>query len=91
MNFLKKLLEATFKNVQSDSKSGKINSTDLVKMLRTACLVGLGGSIAFLLANISGVDLGNESLNIIFTTVAVAGLEFAQRLIKDNTKETEEK
>jgi len=65
------------------STAGQLDTTDLVKTLRTAALVGAAAAATHLADNLDALDLGTWGPVIV--PILAALLDLGRRWIKDNT------
>jgi hypothetical protein len=85
MDFLKKFLKSFTTKVDDTSKPGKVDATDVAKVLRTATYVGLAAGLTFLIAP-DQVGAFGEYQGI--ALIALTGLlELVNKFVKDNAKE----
>jgi hypothetical protein len=82
MDFLKKLLGSFVSKVDDDSPRGKVNTTDVAKVLRGGVIVGVSASVSYYLANLSPEMFGNYEL--VATVVLMALGELSVRFLKNN-------
>ena len=78
--FLKKLGSVFVKSVPDTSTPGKVDSTDVAKVVRTSIYVALASGLAFALQNVSPETFGPYSVLII--PAATAAIEFLNKLAK---------
>jgi len=82
MEFLKKFLKSFTTRVDDDSETGKVNGTDVAKVLRTATYVGLAAGLTFLIdPSQSGVFAEYQGVAVIVLTGL---LEFVNKLVKNH-------
>jgi hypothetical protein len=82
MDFLKKLLGSFVSKVDDDSPRGKVNTTDVAKVLRGGVIVGVSASVSYYLANLSPEMFGDYEL--VATVVLMALGELSVRFLKNN-------
>lgn len=71
--------------MESKSKLGKLDTTDLKNLGKTSLLVGAAAALTYFAQHLTGIDLGeNSTILVSLLTVVVDGLV---KLLKDNTKE----
>lgn len=83
MKFLSDLKNALFgKSEPSTSPAGKVDTTDIAKVTRTAILMGLATAVTSLLANVKPEMFGEHSgvAAIVLTIVS----ELSLRFLKDS-------
>lgn len=71
-------------NTVSSSTKGKLDLTDVVKLVRNGVIVAVGAFLAYISGNAAGVNVG-EYTPIIVPLFALA-VDAAYRWFKDNTK-----
>lgn len=78
LEYLKKVVSVFVKSVPSDSPTGKINTTDLAKITRTAILMGVSTSVTHWLANVNPEMFGEYSAiaAIVLTLLGEASIRF---------------
>lgn len=85
MDFLKKITSVFTKSVKDTSEVGKVDTTDVAKVLRTSALVGSAAGLTYLMANLAPESLGPYQPFIMLGLTAA--LDFLNKLVKNNTKE----
>jgi hypothetical protein len=85
MDFLKKLLGSFVSKVDDDSPRGKVNTTDVAKVLRGGVIVGVSASVSYYLANLSPEMFGDYELAATVFLMALG--ELSVRFLKNNTEE----
>lgn len=78
--FFKKLKDVFVKTVPDTSEKGKVDSTDVAKVTRTAVYVALASGLAYLLQNLSPDTLGPYGPLIVMGGTAL--LELLNKLAK---------
>jgi hypothetical protein len=86
MNWLSKLKDVFVKNVPSDSTAKSVNTTDILKVTRTAVLLGISTAVVELLNGLQPEMFG-EHAAIATVVLALLG-ELSVRFIKNNGKKT---
>lgn len=85
MEFVKKLMGSIFSKVDDDSPRGKVNSTDIAKVLRGGLLVGLAAGVSHVLSGLEPDMFGQ------YEYLATIGLmvlsELSMRFLKHNEGE----
>lgn len=81
MGFFKKIVNVFKKNVPDSSPKGKVDSTDVAKVVRTSVFVALASGLSYLLTNISPDVLGNYGP--VITLVGTMALDFLNKLVKE--------
>lgn len=79
-DFMKKLGAVFVKSVPDTSEKGKVDSTDVAKVIRTSVYVALASGLAFALQNMSPETFGPYSVFVI--PAATAAIEFLNKLAK---------
>jgi len=82
MNFLTKLTSVITKNVPDTSDSGKVDTTDVAKVLRTSVFIALSSGLAYLLNAIDPTVFGSYSPLVVVAGTAL--MEFFTKLSKGN-------
>lgn len=82
MDLLKKLVGVFTKRVDDTSDAGKVDSTDVVKVLRTCLLVGISTGLSHFLTAVDPSTLGPYQGLVILGLTGVQ--EFLVKLMKDN-------
>lgn len=80
MNFFSKLKDVFTKSVPDTSPAGKVDSTDVAKVVRTSVYVALASGLAFALQNLSPDVFGTYSVFIVPAATAV--IEFLNKKAK---------
>lgn len=83
MDFLKKVFSVFVTNVGDTSPTGKVNATDVAKVLRTAFLVGLASTITYFVGAVDPANLGMYGVFVV--PVATAALDLLNKYIKANS------
>ena len=83
MPLTKKLYNSMFKKLDDTSGAFQLDVTDLIKLVRTAAIVGGASAIAYLLDNTGTINFGSYGVFLIpvLTTILTA----IQRFLKDAT------
>ena len=81
-DFLKKLGNVFVSNVPDTSPAGKVDSTDMAKVVKTGVLVGLSAAISYGLANLNPSVLGTYQPAVMLGLTLV--LDFVNKTIKSN-------
>lgn len=77
-----KLKDVFVKSVPDTSTTGKVDKTDLAKVVKTGVLVGVASGVSYFLANIAPDTLGTyQPLVVLGLTMA---LDFVNKLVKSN-------
>ena len=79
-NFLKKLKDVFVKSVPDTSEGGKVNQTDIAKVIKTGALVGVASAISYALANIAPDTFGHYQPLVVLGLTAA--LDFLNKLVK---------
>lgn len=79
-DFFSKLGAVFIKTVPDTSEKGKVDSTDVAKVVRTSVYVALASGLAFALQNLSPETFGPYSVFVI--PAATAAIEFLNKLAK---------
>lgn len=82
-DFLVKLKNVFVKSVPDTSPIGKVDGTDLAKVVKTGVLVGVATVISYVLANISPDTLGPYQPLIVLGLTAV--LDTLNKFVKKNS------
>lgn len=82
MEFLSKLKNVFVKSVDDSSPVGKVNTTDLAKVARTAILLGLATGASNILTNLKPEMFGEYS-SLAAVGLAIAG-DFVMRFLRNN-------
>lgn len=84
---MRSFLSGLFKNLVDSSSVGKLDLTDVKKLIRNALIVGAGASLAYLSTNVVGLDLGTSTA--ILVPLFSMGIDALYKLFKDNVKVVE--
>lgn len=82
MEFFKKLFTSFTSGINDTSKSGAVNTTDVVKVVRTAILVGLASAITYFTGAVNPENLGVYGVFVV--PIATAALDLLNKYIKGN-------
>jgi hypothetical protein len=82
MEFFKKLFTSFTSGVHDTSKSGAVNTTDVVKVVRTALLVGVASALTYFTGAVNPENLG--VYGVFLVPVATAALDLLNKYIKGN-------
>ncbi len=87
----KNLLATFTKNVVSTSPAGKVDYTDLLKLVKNGLISGLSAGLlavlAYIGANVEHVNFGDIAPYVLPLIPAFhIGIDFLVRLVRDNTK-----
>ena len=82
MEFLKKITSVFTKSVTDTSPKGKVDSTDVAKLIKTSVIVGIAGAVSYFTTNIAPETLGPYQPLIMMGLTAL--LDFTNKLVKDN-------
>lgn len=83
MAFLNKLVSVFTKNVADTSPAGKVDSTDLAKVVRTSVYVGLAAALTYFMQGVTPDMIGTKGLVVL--PLIAAAVEFLNKAVKDNT------
>lgn len=82
MNIFEKLKASIVKTLPDTSGPVSVNTTDIVKVIRTALLVGGSTTVVEILGNLQPDMFGNHSM--LAALVIAVSTDFLMRFIKDN-------
>lgn len=82
MEFIKNLFKVFGTKVDDSSPSGKVDGTDIAKVLRTTILVSAASGLAYFLTNADPTMFGPYAVFVV--PVLTAGLDFLNKLVKAN-------
>jgi|688.fasta_scaffold717062_2 hypothetical protein len=82
MNIFEKLKASIVKTLPDTSGPVSVNATDIVKVVRTALLVGGSTTVVEILGNLKPDMFGNHSM--LAALVIAVSTDFLMRFIKDN-------
>lgn len=83
-DFLKKLKEVFVTKVPDTSDSGKVDKTDVAKIIRNAVLVAIAAGISYVVKDLDPEHLGQYQPWIILGGTAI--LDFINKLVKQNSE-----
>lgn len=83
MSFLVKLFNVFTKKVEDSSPKGRVDSTDLAKVVRTSVYVGLAACLTYFMQGVTPEMIGTKGLVVLPLLAAV--VEFLNKAVKDNT------
>lgn len=83
MDFLKKVFSVFVGKVDDSSPGGKVNSTDVAKVLRTTVLVGLASAITYFVGAVDPANMGTYGVFVV--PIATAALDLLNKYIKANS------
>jgi hypothetical protein len=82
LDFLNKIKAVFVTNVPDTSPIGKVDSTDLAKVVKTGLLIGVASALSYGLTNLAPDSLGHyQPFVVMGLTVA---LDFVNKLVKKN-------
>jgi hypothetical protein len=85
MNLLSKIKSAIFGVLPDTSTKGKVDSTDLVKVVRTGLFLSFGSFVTYMLSNVQPEMFGDHAA--VATVVLALAAELAARYFKGEKKE----
>lgn len=68
----------------STSAGGKLDLTDVGKLVRNAGIVGVGAALAYMVGNVGNIDIGSATMVVV--PVCTFLLDAVYRYFKDNVK-----
>ena len=83
-DFLKKLKEVFLGTVPDTSDVGKVNKTDITKIVRNAVLVAIAAGVSYIVKDLDPEHLGQYQPWIILGGTAI--LDFINKLVKNNSE-----
>lgn len=83
MKFLKTLFDVFTKKVEDSSPKGKVDATDVAKVVRTSVYVGLAAALTYFMQGVTPEMIGAKGLVVLPLIAAV--VEFLNKAVKDNT------
>lgn len=87
LDLLKKIKDSFTTKVPDTSPSGKVDKTDVAKLVKTSVLVGVAAGVSYFITGVDSDSLGvYQPLIIMALTV---GLDYVNKLVKSNTVKPE--
>lgn len=85
LDLLNKVKAVFTTKVADTSPTGKVDKTDVAKLIKTGALVGIAAAVSYFVTNVDPVALGVYQPLIIM--VLTVGLDYVNKLIKSNTND----